>query len=61
MKKEYCEDCGKHPVAYFCNSWVVGAPVRKICCVCADTMIARIPNVKEALDIREIQNDGATK
>jgi hypothetical protein len=55
MKKGYCESCGKHPVAYFCNAWDTNDPVRRICCVCADTMIARIPNVKEVLNIKEIE------
>jgi len=57
MKKGYCESCGQHPVAYFCNAWTIDAPVRRICCVCADNMIARIPNAKEVLDIREIENE----
>ena len=52
MKK--CESCGKHPAAYFCDSWCNDNPKRKICCVCADLMITKIPNVKEVLNIRQI-------
>jgi len=53
MKKEMC-DCGKNPVAYIRDSWFKGGPDIKMCCVCADRMIMRIPKVKEALNIREI-------
>ena len=54
-KIEKCADCGKHPVAYWIDSYIVSHPSRKICCVCADRMIGRIPGIKECLNIREIE------
>ena len=50
-----CENCGKHPVAYTCESWCKENPERRLCCVCIDQMITLIPGVKEALNIKVIK------
>ena len=55
--KEKCENCGKHPVAYTCESWCKENPEHRLCCVCVDQMITKIPGVKEALNIKIIKED----
>ena len=52
-----CEACGNHPVAYFVDSWVKKGRPRKMCCVCVDRMVTRIPNIKNTLNITEIPQD----
>ena len=47
-------DCGKNPVAYIRDNWIVGKKDIRICCVCADRMMTYVPGIKEALNIREI-------
>jgi hypothetical protein len=51
-----CESCGKHPAFYIRDSYIKSEPALKICCVCADRMIAKIPGIKEVLNIREIDD-----
>ena len=53
--KEKCENCGKHPAEYTCESWCKENPEHRLCCVCVDQMITRIPGVKEALNIKVIK------
>ena len=55
--KEKCENCGKHPVAYTCESWCKENLEHRLCCVCVDQMIVKIPGVKEALNIKVIKED----
>ena len=50
--KEKCENCGKHPAEYTCESWCKENPKHRLCCVCVDQMIGRIPGVKKALNIK---------
>jgi len=52
-----CEACGKHPAAYTCDSYTGERPPVRICCVCADVMIMKIPNAQKDLNIKEIQNE----
>ena len=55
MKKTKCEACGKHPVAYFVDSWTKSSPARKMCCVCVDRMITNCGAwIKKTLNMREI-------
>ena len=55
--KEKCENCGKHPVAYTCESWCKENPEHRLCCVCVDQMITKIPGVKKALNIKVIKGE----
>lgn len=57
MKVEKCQACGKHPAAYISDSFIKSNPSVKLCCVCADRMIMKIPGIKEALNIRELPKD----
>ena len=56
-KCEKCENCGKHPAEYTCDSLREDTTGQRICCVCADQMITLIPDVKEALNIKIIKED----
>jgi hypothetical protein len=56
-----CEICGKQPASYIRESYIRSHPPLKICCVCADRMIAAIPGIKEALNIREIVPHSTTE
>jgi len=55
MKTEKCYYCDKNPVAYIAESYIRNRPALKICCACADRMIAN--GLREALNIRLIKEE----
>ena len=54
MEKIKCSVHKNKQAFYWVNSWVKKNPANAMCCYCVDQMIARIPGVKQALNIREI-------
>ncbi len=57
MKKIKCDHHKKQQAFYYMDSWTKGDPVRKLCCICVDGLITKIPNVKKTLNIRLINED----
>ena len=53
-KKEKFQKCDHHKnqkAFYYADSWTIGKPARKLCCICVDQLTTKIPNIKEALNI----------
>jgi len=59
MKKEkvMCDHHKRQRAFYYADSWIKGHPVRKLCCICVDGLITKIPNAKKTLNIRLISED----
>ena len=52
-----CDNHKNQQAFYYVDSWIKKGPVGKLCCICVDKMITKIPGVKETLNIRLISEN----
>ena len=52
-----CEECGENNAIYLRDSFFMNKPPLKVCSICAEKTIKKIPRLKKLLNFRRIKGE----